>query len=270
MSENRLNRFAQCGSALYTQVEVHEGTARLTCNSCRDRFCTPCGNARARIITSALDSVMKGKTTRFVTLTQRASDTPLADQIDRLYRNFSVLRRRTWWRDHAEGGAAFLEVKLGQNSGLWHPHLHIILQGTYLPQAELSAEWHAVTGDSFIVHVGDCRDSTARARYVTKYVTKPATSEVFQDAAKLAEMLQAMKGRRLCLTFGSWRGTPLDPDEAPAGEWKHAGTLEQVMHRAVSGCLVSLGILQQLAARYPTFPAVVDFFDRRRRPPPPE
>ena len=46
------------------------------------------------------------------------------------------------------------EIKRGQGSGLWHPHLHMIAGREVEPDAEmLSREWHEITGDSFIVDV---------------------------------------------------------------------------------------------------------------------
>ena len=46
------------------------------------------------------------------------------------------------------------EIKRGQGSGQWHPHLHMIALAEVEPDAEmLSREWHEITGDSFIVDV---------------------------------------------------------------------------------------------------------------------
>lgn len=263
-SDNRLHGFANCGSALYVAVERGTGTARLTANTCHDRFCVVCGRTKATVIVAATKALIARQTTRFVTLTLRASNTPLVDQLNRLTRDFTVLRRRQFWREHVTGGASFLEVKVGKNSGLWHCHLHCLVAGDFIPQKELAREWHSVTGDSFIVDVRECSDPDGRARYVTKYVTKPADSSVFSSNAKLDEFVVSMKGRRLCNTFGNWRGTPLDPSVPEDGEWKTCGSLETVMTRAAAGCPVSLRLLLNLSTRYPGLPALVDYFDSRR------
>lgn len=269
-SENRLTAFANCGSALFVAVNRLDGSARLTCNSCHDRFCVVCGRTKARVISAATTALLRAHETRFVTLTLRASNTPLVDQLARITRDFTVLRRRAWWKAHVTGGAAFLEVKIGENSGRWHVHLHVLVAGSYLPQRELSSEWYAVTGDSFIVDVRECTDPAGRAAYVTKYVTKPASAEVFADPARLDEFVAAMKGKRLCNTFGTWRGTCLDPSAPAEGEWESVGDVDTVMRRAAGGDPGSLRLLLLLRDKYPGLIDLIDRFDARRRPPPPE
>ena len=54
----------------------------------------------------------------------------------------------------AQGGVCSVEFKRGQNSGQWHPHMHMIWLCSEAPDAhQLSREWEALTGDSFIVDV---------------------------------------------------------------------------------------------------------------------
>ena len=72
-------------------------------------------------------------------------------------------QRELWKRKHCiyessldgvEGAVWSYEIKRGQGSGLWHPHLHMIALAEVEPDAEmLSREWHEITGDSFIVDV---------------------------------------------------------------------------------------------------------------------
>jgi hypothetical protein len=264
-SENRKDAFANCGHNLYAHVSTDLTQVRLSAGHCHDRFCVPCQTARSRVIAAAVEGLIREHETRFLTLTLRASNTPLNDQIDRLYRSFAVLRRRQWWRENVVGGAAFCEIKVGKNSGLWHPHLHVLVEGSYLNQRKLSAEWYAVTGDSFVVDVRECSDPEGRARYVTKYVTKPASTEVFEHVDRLDEFLCAMKGRRLCFTFGTWRGVQLDPHAPVEGEWTPLGRLEHVIARALDGDGPSRRWCEALLRRYPTLNELGRFF----RPPAP-
>lgn len=264
--ENRVDAFANCGSALFVAVKRGDGTPRLTCNSCHDRFCIVCGRTKARVISAATTALVRSETCRFITLTLRASNTPLADQLNRLQRDFTVLRRRKWWQENVRGGAAFLEVKIGKNSKLWHCHLHILAAGQWFPQKELSREWYAVTGDSFVVDVRECSDPAGRAQYVTKYVTKPASAEVFESDARLDEFIVAMKGRRLCNTFGTWRGTCLDPSAPEDGEWVSCGSLEEVFSRAAGADPAALRLLLNLRDRYPGLHDLIDRYDRNAGP----
>lgn len=211
VSSARLDRFANCGASLFVQTEATTGELVLTCDTCKDRWCVACQSTRAGVIAEALEVHICDKKTRFMTLTMKHSDVPLKDQIDRLYNCFGTLIRRRFWRDHVKGGAAFLEVKVSEKSGRWHPHLHLLVEGTWMDQRTLSTEWLAVTGDSSIVDIRACDSYGDRVRYVTKYVTKPACPEIYNEPAKFDEMIIALRGRRLCTTFGTWRGVKLNP-----------------------------------------------------------
>src|SRR5205085_12174463 len=80
-------------------------------------------------------------------------------------------------------------------------------------------------------------DADGTARYVTKYVTKPAHESVYADREKLDEMLLALRGRRLWTTFGGWRKWDLDAAPADAGEWHPIAPLADLATRAKSGDL---------------------------------
>ncbi len=256
-SSQRLAAFANCGAGCWCQRTTEGNELRIVSDKCHDRFCLRCGTERAAIITEAVAAAMSEKTCRFITLTLRHSETSLADQIDRLYRSFSTLRRRKFWMSCVSGGAAFLEVKLSK-VGQWHPHLHIIATGNFVDQKELSREWHAVTGDSSIVDVRAIPSHEDRARYVTKYVTKPAPTEVFSQPEKLDEMVCSMRGRRLCLTFGSWRGIQLDGDAVDERKWVSCGSVEQIIDRAIAGDAEGIRYVEALLRNYPYLQRWID------------
>jgi Replication protein len=222
-SDRKQERFANCGANLWLEVRDDGKAARLRCEKCRDRCCVPCGGDRAATIVENLIQHTEGKDMRLLTFGLRHSKTPLTNQIDRLYRSFAELRRRVDWLARVKGGAAFLEVKLSKTDGLWHPHLHVLLEGSYFDQKLLSRMWHEVTGDSSIVHITRISDLGHASRYVTKYVTKPLDASVFASDAVLDEAMVAMRGRRLCLTFGSWRGFKLCDVEDDGHVWTSVG-----------------------------------------------
>lgn len=265
----RREAFTECGGESWVRVRKDGSDVKIVCNHCHDRFCDACQRERAGKIERAVSDHLETRTTRFVTLTMRASHTPLADQISGIYRNFSVLRRRKWWAEHVTGGAAFLECKIGANSGAWHVHLHILCEGQFLPQKELSDEWYRVTLSSYIVDVRAVPDAPARARYVTKYVTKPADASVFANPTRLDEFVIAMRGRRLCLTFGSWRGLQLDPETSEDDDWVRVGSLETVVSRACEYDTASTNILYALCRKYPNLIPTIAALNVRCRGAPP-
>lgn len=125
----------------------------------------------------------------------------------------------------------FIEVKRSK-AGRWHVHAHIIAESKYLPQGELSAQWLAVTGDSPIVDVRMINSADAAASYVAKYGSKSFDSGLLKSPRLLAEVMTALKGARLCTTFGEWRGaklTSMKCDEDTQG-WQDLGYLHQFVH----------------------------------------
>jgi hypothetical protein len=172
---------------------------------------------------------------RFITLTLRCSHSTLKGQLDRLFDSFGKLRRRTFWKWHVKGGAAFIECKIGKNSGLWHVHMHILVEGDFIPQRELSSEWLEVTGDSSIVDVRKVENVGHAAAYVVKYASKGCDSSVYNAPSKLDEFVVAMKGRRLALTFDSWRGIKLNGEADPSVVWENIGSLDGLKSRASNG-----------------------------------
>jgi hypothetical protein len=108
------------------------------------------------------------------------------------------------WKKHVTASAAFLEVTHNAQTGWWHPHIHAITTGTYIPQHQLSAAWLTATHDSQIVHITLVRQPQRIANYVTKYVTKPLTFAHDIPPEQLAEAIRAFAGTRLCTTTGTW------------------------------------------------------------------
>lgn len=190
----------------------------------------------------------KGRKVRLVTLTLRMNDAPLGDQITRLNRCFARLRRRKLWKLSQNGGIAFVEIKRRGESHTWHPHLHILTEGSYVPKASLSDAWLAITGDSMIVDVRLCRSGDDAARYVAKYATKGVHGGVENDPDMLEEAITALKGRRLFACFGDW-SLPA-ADELPADdEWRAVAPLRIVLQRFAEGDMESRRIILTLTER---------------------
>lgn len=228
VSDSALERFAECGNSLRLEITADGSDVRVVSSNCRNRWCEACGRDRAATVAANVAALIVDTDARFVTLTRRAASTPLADQLDSLLECFNRLRERAFWKDNVVGGAAFIECKIGKNSGLWHLHIHMVLETPWLDQKRLSEEWHCVTNDSFIVDVRPIRDAGDNARYVAKYATKPADASVYESQDKLTELMTAFRGRRLCMTFGKWRGKKLAEAEADGRAWKALGSVANV------------------------------------------
>jgi hypothetical protein len=113
----------------------------------------------------------------------------------------------------AIGGVMSIEIKRGKNSGLWHPHVHMIWLCNDVPSAsQLSKEWLELTGDSYIVDVREFYGESVVDGFL----------EVFKYALKFSDMkladnweaFQTLKAKRLVDNFGLFRGVQVPDDLA--------------------------------------------------------
>lgn len=206
-SDARVRRFRECGAHAWILRDPNDpNRLRVAASKCHDRFCRPCANERARCIAANVHRHVGERRHRFVTLTVRSTDRPLRNSLDHLYACFRRLRQTRWWRDRVRGGAAFCELAYNTDRAQWHPHLHLLIDSDWLDQSQLSGAWHHVTGDSFVVDVRLVRQSVHAVRYVTKYASKPLPNKIHNRPLVLDQAVGALVGRRLILTFGTWRG----------------------------------------------------------------
>jgi Replication protein/Transposase zinc-binding domain len=249
--ERAMERFANCGSCAWLETTEARDDIRTVCNKCRHRWCPQCSSEKGALIARNITEQLQGRSVRFVTFTLRHSRTALRDQIDRLYRSFAALRRRAPWRAHVEGGAAFFEGKISERDGLWHPHLHVLVEGTFFDQRDIAREWHAVTGDSSIVDIRSLGNDGGAAKYIAKYVAKPAHEGVYSQPDKLQELMVALRGRRLCLAFGTWRGWQILKPKKDPRKWRAIAPLADLAQRAAAGEPEAARFLDAAARKWP-------------------
>ncbi len=273
----RLERFDCCGSGLTIEHSEEEGRYRVIGSYCHDRHCEPCMRAKANIIAKNLRAKIEamkpiedcgkchGKrglscdicggngriqppqpTYRFITLTLRHTAQPLKQQITRLMHAFRKLRNSKPWKRTQKGGSVSLEVKWKADTQRWHPHLHIIADGSFLEKETLSAEWHIATEDSFVTDIRQLKDAKEAAYYVSKYAAKGVNAEVWSDPDAAKEWLSAIHGVRTCGTWGTWRGYRLTEHKVESKGWKYVGTLNEIIARAKRAERVAVAILEAI------------------------
>jgi len=245
-SERRARRFRECGSDCWVlRSKTDPGKYCLASNGCNDRFCLPCGQMRARTLCNNLAPQLRQGAVRMITLTVQSDGLSLDRALDKLLKSFRKLCRRPAFRGKVPAGVALLEVKRTRNDTRWHPHLHLLAHGKYVPKDWLSKQWRQCTGDSYIVDVKLVRDPRTATKYVTKYVTKPLDASVVRDEARLREAILALKHRRLVLPFGAWRKLKLS-ERPRTDEWETVGPLYQVAAWAKGGDERAFAIMQLL------------------------
>ncbi|KKM06451.1 hypothetical protein LCGC14_1743860 [marine sediment metagenome] len=244
--ENRILAFTDCGSRAYV-CRHRTDTERYAVlgSGCRDRFCIPCQKSRSRVIGQNVTQYLAGGPVRFITLTLRHNHTTLAEQLTRLIAAFTRLRQRKFWKRHVVGGAAFLEVTLSVTEE-WHPHLHVLAHGKYIPYAVLRSEWLAVTGDSYITDVRCAKSDAEVVAYVAKYASKPFSGFISRSPPHLDELIHAMHGRRTIVAFGTWRSLKATFEE-PTGDWEYLCTLDELVYHARARQAEWMAILMAVA-----------------------
>lgn len=262
-SPRSLQRFDLCGADPWVAVDANDPqNLTILTNHCHSRWCVPCSRERAnRIIGNMLPKV-KEAPCRFLTLTMKHSDTPLAAQIDRIYSSFRLLRRSPNWNRYVTGGAAVLEIKHGWKDDLWHVHLHCLIHGQYIPHRLLKADWWRITRDSNIVDIRPVPNAAAAAKYIVKYITKPIPNTLINKPDLLDELISACRRRRLVLTWGTWRGLKLSAKLGNT-EWRVLCPLDTLYARRDDGDLNAFIVICALEKVCPEAP------DLLGRPPPP-
>ena len=257
----RADRFRHCGALAWVlRSPLPAARLRVASSNCRDRFCLPCGTARAGLIRSNLREALHDRGDRphqyrFMTLTlDQRTDETLASQLDRLLACFKRLRHRTamiqgrkriWWKRWVQGGAAFLEIKR-TDAGRWHTHLHAILESNWLPHAELREHWKHVTDGATIVDLRPITNLDHAVNETAKYASKPMHPSVTHDAQHIHEAIEAMRSRRLCMTFGTWTRYRLTARPELDGDWICIDTLNNIINRARRGDKTAAAMLVEL------------------------
>lgn len=144
-----------------------------------------------------------------VTLTVKDGE-DLKERFDHLHKSQKELWKRKARKyqtalDGVVGAVWSYEVKRGKNSGAWHPHLHMIALAESMPNAqELSAEWHNITGDSFIVDVRPISQEDPASGFVE--VFKYAVKFSDQPPADTVHAWVTLAGKRLLQPAGCFVG----------------------------------------------------------------
>jgi len=150
---------------------------------------------------------------KMIGLTLKHSDDPLQLQIKRIYDAFKKLRTRAYFQRLITGGVWFFQLTFNHTTEQWHPHIHCLVAGKYLPQGRLKQLWTKITGDSTIVDIRPVKDLEGCANEVARYATSPADITAV-DHDRAMEIYYATKHRRICGSWGSAKSITLKPKPA--------------------------------------------------------
>lgn len=219
--KRRGERMATCGQTVHMTTctkpgcGYHRQTFPLRC---ADPLCPNCSRRKAMRLSATLGRGLadyQGKRNLhayLLTLTFKDTDTlPSYSRIVKQSKRLLSLKKL--WKPYGlVGGVRAFEIKLGERSGLWHPHFHVLIF-TRLPipcyvdkneavrfewsvNQAISEQWQKITTDSFIV---DGRAFDGDHRELFKYLAKGA--EKMNDE-RLRELAEWQRHKRVLSLFG--------------------------------------------------------------------
>lgn len=218
---NRVNRLARCASAPIA-VATPSGEVAIRTIRCRDRLCPLCSRRRAQEAAEQVGHYVAAMDApRFLTLTAPAVDAPLGEQVRQLKAALKSMRRRKGWKSRVTRGVQAWQVTFNASTGRWHPHVHLVIDGLYYPQAEAREAWRdALNASTTLWRLGpddplvvDIRLASGRRQvgaYIARYVAKPDGLDTWPPE-RIAEYAEAMHGVRALQPFGARVTKPLDP-----------------------------------------------------------
>jgi len=192
------DQVAQCQTQFWA-FKCSNGHRYAYACRCDVRGCPHCDRRRGRETAQVFETYFRAmKRPRFMTLTIESSGR-LEEGLTRLRESFTRFKRRKAFKAHVVGGFYSIEVTYGEAG--WHPHLHIVFDGFYWDQAELSAEWSAAGGGPIV----DIREADlGSVKELTKYLVKG--SGIYDSAELVKEQYEVLKGKRLWGAFGRFYG----------------------------------------------------------------
>jgi hypothetical protein len=210
-------KMSDCAASVHLFFDPARGTVREFTHTCKARLCPYCGRRRsAHVAAQMMPLISAMKRARHLVLTVKSKPGDLRNQVRDLVGWFAKLRRTPFWKQNVYQGVYTIEITVNERTGLWHPHVHIIFDGQYMPQAKLRYLWHNITNGSEIVWIEEAYSTAGLVQELCKYIGKPQKSEHWTDA-QLVEYAQAVRGMRMVQTFGKRHPTAIT-DDGPEDE----------------------------------------------------
>lgn len=249
----------QCGNAARVYIDPDHGQVRPWLRRCKNRLCPFCAKGRQAKVAHQMNNLIAPmKHPRQIILTVKSKDRPLASQLTHLRHSFAKLRRIKPWKDRVAGGFYVVETTLNEDTSLWHPHLHIIYDGQYMPWKLLQNHWHRITNDSEIVWVQDVTDRHAIIGELTKYLGKPQRVHTWPPM-KIREYASAISGSQMYKAFGSLHGRKLDDTDKQQDLSPniYSVSIPHLVHLANQGHDTAQRLVALIAQRWPTFASYI-------------
>lgn len=216
-----------CGDVINTIQCNHCGTNHFkSFDRCKSKFCSLCQGVKSRLWTMHLITWIKqwleqGNYVVFLNLTIKDTDSleEGMQQLEGAWRLMTGKRYRKAFLSKFPGGFKSIEVKTGENSGQWHPHIHaLVLKDKFSNDTKfLHYVWPKCVAECggeavnlkilpFKRSPGDTDEEydiklAKSIREVCKYITKFDWEN--EQPERIGEMFRALHGKRQYSVWGA-------------------------------------------------------------------
>lgn len=239
------DQLKDCGSKVFTFKCSSCETTFEAPHHCHHRLCPECAPRRAMKLFDRHASLMSAPTLKHIVLTVQTSLQLTPAYVRGLVEAFNKLRRKVYYRKSWTGGIRQVEFvytprsswafderkhKFYKRTPGWHVHIHLLVEGKYVPQEKLAKDWKAVTkGAGTIVWI----ERAKNPMQALKYVLKPGL-EILDDPEALDGFIETIQSLHLVSGFGAY--------------WKIRGERSACYGRRCPECGCSA--LEYLGSRY--------------------
>ena len=253
LTEQQRQRFIACGSEAWIHFSQTTGRYRVVATSCKLKWCPYCARARSKKVAESIRRLLRTAPRndwRFLTLTARHTIEPLADQVAKLKSAFRRMRQRKAWKTCVNYGIGVVETTWNDATKRWHPHLHLLIAGTYFPKAIIRSEWLCASRNSFIVDIRSLFDEESAAMYIAKYLGKPPSHHVLNTIELLDEWITANTASKRIIRFGTAPETePPSPNDDGVMDWEPIHRLADILTAAQRGDPYATRVLKLLTEK---------------------
>lgn len=228
----KVRRLSMCSKIARFARNNETGRVKVFSSACHLRWCSICAKNKAvRVKNKIKDWMDTVKRPRFLTLTMRHSTAPLSSQIDAIHKHFKNFRRHPSMKNRIVSGVWALQIEHNDERMEWHPHIHCIIVGSWIPQREIADLWLQITKTSKIVHIESISDMDKAADYLARYVARPTQLTKVPEERR-QELYLAVAGRRL---YGQWgevrRAKVFEKVRYDPNEWKDLGSWAYIINK---------------------------------------
>lgn len=233
----QLGLLKDCRTKAWFVRHADSGQVRVASNHCNLRWCPLCSESKQVYVTNQVsDWLTTLSHPKILTLTLKHTTSPLSFQLKHLYTSFRLLRQREVLSKAVHGGVWFFQIKKSESDGLWHPHIHALLDTKYIPHELIMNAWQKITQSSNIVHIRQINRPDSSVKHIARYAARPCDlSSLPVDTA--LELITALHGKKLCGTWGTAKCISLKPERPEdADKWQHIGYWSTVRNLQHDNC----------------------------------